>query len=280
VSDQHRTEIDAGQRFAFGENWRRFIEELGEAKIREAERTLLDMLQLKSLEGKSFLDVGCGSGLFSLAARRLGARVVSFDYDPASVACARELERRFLPGDGAWTITEGSALDRGFLASLGTFDVVYSWGVLHHTGRMWEALENVVPLVAPRGRLFIAIYHDDGASSRRWLRVKQAYNVLPPALRFLVLWPAFAVLWGPAFVRDLLLGRPLHTWRHYYGSVRGMSPWRDAVDWIGGYPYEFAMPEQIFDFYRERGFTLTRLGTVNGLGCDEFVFEREAGPGG
>lgn len=274
MSDAHGAEMEAGERFAFGDNWRRFIEELGEARIQNAERTLLDMLEVETLAGRSFLDVGCGSGLFSLAARRLGARVRSFDYDPASVACARELKRRFLPADEGWIVTEGSVLDRGFLASLGSFDVVYSWGVLHHTGRMWEALENVVSLVAPAGRLFIAIYHDDGASSRRWLWVKKVYNRLPPALRFLVLWPAFAALWAPATVRDLLLGRPFHTWRHYYGSVRGMSPWRDAVDWIGGYPYEFAMPEQIFDFYRRRGFGLARLRTVNGLGCDEFVFER------
>jgi len=134
VSQDHAAEIEAGQRFAFGENWRRFLESLSEERILEAERSLREMLELPSLAGLSFLDVGCGSGLFSLAARRLGARVHSFDYDPASAACAAELRRRYFPGDDTWTVEEGSVLDPPFLASLGTFDVVYSWGVLHQAG--------------------------------------------------------------------------------------------------------------------------------------------------
>jgi 2-polyprenyl-6-hydroxyphenyl methylase/3-demethylubiquinone-9 3-methyltransferase len=49
----------------------------------------------------------------------------------------------------------------------------------------------------------------------------------------------------------------------------------DIVDWVGGYPYEVARPEQIFDFYRDKGFILTKLkcGGV-GLCCNEFVFQK------
>jgi 2-polyprenyl-6-hydroxyphenyl methylase/3-demethylubiquinone-9 3-methyltransferase len=232
------------------------------------------MLDTPSLEGLRFVDVGCGSGLFSLAARRMGARVESFDYDPASVGCALELKRRFFSGDEEWTIREGSALDTRFLASLGEFDVVYSWGVLHHTGAMWSALENVWHLVAPGGQLYIAIYHDAGTSSRIWLRVKRLYNRLPSGLRPLIIGPSFVALWGPIFLRDLLLGSPLQTWRAH-GHARGMTPWRDVIDWVGGYPYEFAKPEEIFDFYRKRGLNLLKLTTVNGNGCDQFVFRRD-----
>ena len=269
----HGAEVESGDRFAFGENWRRFLEGLTEARITEAERSLLGMLALSSLDGLCFVDVGCGSGLFSLAARRLGARVHSFDYDPKSVACAVELKRRFFPADAQWTVEEGSALDTAFLAGLGQFEVVYSWGVLHHTGAMWTALDNVRALVAPGGRLYVALYHDAGRSSRLWLRVKRLYNRLPSSLRALVLVPAFCVLWGPALLRDLLIGRPFQTWRAY-AATRGMSPWRDVVDWVGGYPYEFARPEEIFAFYRDRGFALANLRTFNGNGCDEFVFVR------
>ena len=63
---------------------------------------------------------------------------------------------------------------------------------------------------------------------------------------------------------------PLRRWRVYKRN-RGMSPWRDHVDWVGGYPYETAKPEQIFDFYRKHGFSLEFLQT-GGLGCNEFVF--------
>src|SRR6185295_10447431 len=104
--------------------------------------SLLTMLKERSLEGRRFLDIGSGSGLFSLAARRLGASVHSFDLDPESVRCALELRRRFCPADADWRIEQASALDRRYLAALGEFDVVYSWGVLHHTGQMRDALEN------------------------------------------------------------------------------------------------------------------------------------------
>lgn len=233
------------------------------------------MLGVETLAGRTFLDAGSGSGLFSLAARRLGARVHSFDYDPHSVACTAELRRRFFGDDDRdWTVEEASVLDTAKMQSFGRFDVVYSWGVLHHTGRMWEALANVAPLVAPGGLLFIAIYNDQGKVSRRWVRVKRAYCRLPAGLKFLVLWPAFAHLWWRRLLKDVLLGRPGRSWREYR-QLRGMSAWADVVDWVGGYPFEVAKPEQIFDFYRDRGFVLTRLRTEGGdLGCNEFVFRR------
>lgn len=267
----HASEVVAGERFEFGANWARFLSVLDEGRIAQAQASLKSLLEMERLDGKCFLDIGSGSGLFSLAARRLGAKVHSFDHDLRSVDCTKELRRRYFPDDADWMVEEGSVLDGNYIRSLGKFDIVYSWGVLHHTGDMWNALANIVPAVAPDGLLFIAIYNDQGRASRYWLWVKQAYNTLPKGLRFLVLYPAFLRLWGATFVRDLLQGRPFHAWSHYSG-IRGMSPWRDVVDWVGGYPFEVATPEQIFDFFRKRGFVLRRLKTcAGGLGCNEFI---------
>jgi len=139
----HTEEVRAGTRFEFGENWARFLSVLNEDRIIEAEKSLKEMLDISDLKDKSFLDIGSGSGLFSLAARRLGARVRSFDYDPQSVACTNELKRFYFNDDPNWIIEEGNVLDDNYINSLGQYDVVYSWGVLHHTGEMWQALANV-----------------------------------------------------------------------------------------------------------------------------------------
>jgi 2-polyprenyl-6-hydroxyphenyl methylase/3-demethylubiquinone-9 3-methyltransferase len=235
------------------------------------------MLARPSLAGLSFLDIGCGSGLFSLAALRLGAaRVNSFDSDPQSVACAAQLRRRYAIPGCVWQIERGSVLDPAYLAGLGPWDVVYAWGVLHHTGALAAALANVVPLVGPGGPLCVSIYNDQGAASQRWRRIKRFYNRgrWGKWLVEAVCVPGF-VLKGAA--RDLLRGRsPLRRYREY-GQDRGMSLLHDLRDWLGGYPFEVATPEAIFAFYRRRGFTLQRLKTARGgHGCNEFVFHRPA----
>lgn len=265
-------------RFEFGENWSRFLKLLNETRIKKAEESLKQMLRLGTLHDRTFLDIGSGSGLFSLAARRLGARVRSFDYDKQSVACTLELKHRYYGDDKNWIVEQASILDEAYVRSLGKFDVVYAWGVLHHTGAMWQALENAQTLVAPGGLLFVAIYNDQGRVSIYWKIVKALYNRLPKGLKCLVLWPMFVRLWGPTILRDSLRGSPLKTWRSY-SPKRGMSPWRDVVDWVGGYPFEVAKPEEVFEFYQKRGFQLVTLKTDSGgHGCNEFVFERrEAG---
>lgn len=276
----HAKEIASCSRFEFGKNWSRFLTVLDEIRIQEAEASLRLMLEVVDLSGKTFLDIGSGSGLFSLAARRLGAEVHSFDFDPQSVACTAELRRRFSPEDSSWKVEEGSILDPQYLSGLGQFDVVYSWGVLHHTGQMWQALEHAAALVAADGKLFIALYNDTGSQSARWKWIKQTYNRLPSVLKTPFTLVVIAPGEAKAFIRSALtlkLGSYLRSWTKYENR-RGMNRWYDIIDWVGGYPYEVCKPEEIFEFFTARSFTLTKLVCGNvGLGCSEFVFHQKDG---
>jgi 2-polyprenyl-6-hydroxyphenyl methylase/3-demethylubiquinone-9 3-methyltransferase len=275
-----RQEVLTGDRFAFGSNWRAFIDLVDERRIKAAVGSLAGPLGTTDLTGRTFLDAGCGSGLFSLAAHRMGARVRSFDYDPESVAATVELRDRFAP-DADWTITEGSILDETSMTALGRFDVVYSWGVLHHTGDLWHGMDIASGLVAADGLLFVSIYNDQGLESRLWRRVKRRYNKSGALARRLLVLGSAAYLYrrralasALRLIRggDMTLVRP--------PRARGMSARHDLVDWVGGYPFEVAKPEQVFDFMLARGFELRHLKTcAGGLGCNEYVFERRGTSG-
>ncbi len=296
VENESRMSVVAAEtessRFAFGRNWSEYLRVLTPDRITAAEQSLTAVFGHDGLRGKRFLDIGSGSGLFSLAAHRLGAKVFSFDFDPDSVACTESLKQQSQTDVSSWHVERGSVLDGEYLESLGTFDIVYSWGVLHHTGAMWEAIERAAARVALGGQLWIALYNDQGAWSRVWTAVKQWYNQAPRWLQPLIVW-LVGIPWmasrGVSKVTAILLealfrllsgqnpftGGPRRSSAFASQKARGMHWYYDLVDWIGGFPFEVAKPGEVLDFLHARGFVLDRLTTCGGnLGCNEFVFRK------
>ena len=260
--------MSEGPRFKFGENWQNFVVSIDESQLRNARAALIDLLGTESLENESFLDAGCGSGINSLAAQNLGARRIhSFDYDDNSVKATQALSSRSL-ADIEWSIEQGSLTDHHYLTGLGKFDTVYTWGVIHHTGAMWQVAESLPDLVNPGGRLIVAIYNDQGIISKIWRAIKRIYVESPSVVQTVMAAGYFAPTYLAANLKSLILKRRLRRTR-----PRGMSAWHDAIDWVGGYPFEVASREQVVEFYEQRGFTTEKVVSVGSkLGCNQFVF--------
>jgi 2-polyprenyl-6-hydroxyphenyl methylase/3-demethylubiquinone-9 3-methyltransferase len=261
-------------RFGFGKNWRNFISRgFSMERLNAAKKHLLDFVGRESLAGLDFLDMGCGSGIHSMAALRSGARRIhSFDYDPDSVAATRELwQKAGYPEH--WTIEQGDVLDADYISKLGKWNFVYSWGVLHHTGAVWQALRNAQTAVTDGGMFYIALYSSDVDSqpSREfWIEIKKEYNRVSPLTRHIMVW------W---YVWRFILDQKFTNFPKFIGRLasykfqRGMSLLTDIRDWIGGWPMEFVPDQAVVDLLEgECGFELINVAT--GHACSEFLLRR------
>ncbi len=273
--------------FEFGENWKQFIEEhFSQERVEIASNAMLTSLARADMKGITFLDVGSGSGLHSLAAVRAGAkRVVSFDYDEKSVATTKALWHMEGKPEN-WTIIQGSVLDETFMKSLGEFDIVYSWGVLHHTGDMWQALKNVLMPLKPHGILFTALYSDttyrDSSytgwpTPEKWLEIKQKYN---KGNMFIKKYLEYSYIYYNYFkaakFNPSALLRAYNNLRHdmkTYSGDRGMEFWVNLRDWLGGWPMEFIKEQEYIDFMKENCFVPLRINS--GAGNTEFLFRAQ-----
>lgn len=258
---------DAPISFSFGSNWQAYLRAADSEAFSQSRADIVAWLGEGGVSGRSVVDVGSGSGIHSLGFVEGDARrLVSFDYDLASVDATRSLWRR-AGSPSHWTVTQGSILDDAFISGLGQFDIVYSWGVLHHTGRMWDAIERAAGLVAPGGQFWISIYQK-GPRYSEHLELKQRYNRASKIGKRAMEWGRIA---GVMLGRARTLNNPLRWNRR---TSRGMDTYHDLVDWLGGLPYEVATPDEITSFCAERGLTAERVDPKPEGGCSTYLFRR------
>ncbi|HUS03583.1 MAG TPA: class I SAM-dependent methyltransferase [Chitinophagaceae bacterium] len=251
--------------FSFGQNWKDFLNTVGEAEIRKAIDDIKEWLG-DDISEKRVIDVGCGSGIHSLAFSLMGVKeLISFDYDLKSVQATQEMwERAGSPHN--WKVLHGSILNKEFLIQLGKFDLVYSWGVLHHTGEMWNAIENAINLVDKSGSFLIAIYIK-GPKYQKHLKTKRKYNRATPFVKKIMVWRYILSV----IVYRLRTGKNPFSWNEK--KERGMNVYNDIVDWLGGLPYEVAGREEIVKFFADRKLELQKISVAQSEGgCSTYLF--------
>lgn len=253
--------------FNFGENWDQYSEKvLSKESLDSAILSIQSLLQIENLDNKSFLDVGCGSGLFSVAAQKLNAsKVVGIDINPICVDISLINSEMYAPYS-SMSFIQGSALDNAFLNQLGEFDIVYAWGSLHHTGSMWDSISSISQRINPNGMFVLSIYNKH-FTSPIWRLIKRVYNTSPNIGKKIMVYIFGVIIFGAKFVM---------TGNHPFKKERGMDFWYDVIDWVGGYPYEYANPQELINFLNNLDYRLVNYVPAEvPTGCNEFVFKRE-----
>jgi 2-polyprenyl-3-methyl-5-hydroxy-6-metoxy-1,4-benzoquinol methylase len=261
-------------RFEFGANWANFVDKhFNQERLDISRKQLLEFLGKDSLKELSFLDIGCGSGLHSLAAWQAGAKsIYSFDYDPNSVSTTAAL-RDLVKAPEDWQVVQGSVLDSNFINSLQPADIVYAWGVLHHTGDVWSAIRMACSRVVPGGIFYLAVYSSDmhiDPPPEYWLDIKRRYVTASPIRRRLI---ELSYLWNHQLKRKPWRLHRLLLKALRYKKSRGMNFMTDVRDWLGGWPMEFCSDADVIDFVTtEFGMTLEKIKT--GQANTEFLFQK------
>ena len=262
-------------RYEFGKNWQNFNRSFSsEERIKIVENSILDFIHLDNFNGKTFLDIGSGSGLQSLAVYNAGAKeIFSFDYDSKSVEATKSLWIQSGKPKN-WTVCQGSVLDEEFMNSIGKFDIVYSWGVLHHTGDLWNALKNSQIPLKSNGVLYISLYAKEAyqnPSQEYWLEIKQKYNKADYIeKKKMEITYIYQILMESKIRNIYKLIKMMLT----YKKNRGMALWIDIKDWLGGWPMEFSSAKEVYSFTKSK-MNLCLINLKMGNGCTEYLFKRK-----
>ena len=258
--------------FSFGQNWKNYLNKVGTSGLTSAKDQIKDWLVNSGgcdLKSASVIDIGSGSGLMSLSLYMLETKnITSFDYDIHSVESTKYL-KNMKDNPKNWEIFQGSVLDKNLINKLPKYDVVYSWGVLHHTGKMWEAISNAAELVKQDGLFYFSIYAA-GPLYPKHLKLKQKYNNGSWLTKKMMEWKEIRKCMRLAKKRY----GSRFKWNRIKEDERGMDVYHDIIDWLGGLPYEVATPDEIDSFMTQRNFVQVRVLKRDEGGCSEYLYRK------
>ena len=260
--------------FAFGDNWADYAENVSLREIENARLGLEKLLSASEIAGKTVIDIGCGSGIHSLAFLNANCSYLEgFDFDPKSVETTKKLLSRFFVSEiRKFSIYEGDILNSDFNRK---FDIVYSWGVLHHTGNLRRAIQRAGSLVQDDG-FFVFAFYRKTPFCWFWKIEKWIYSKLPSTFQTPL---RFMYIQMFKFIHVLRGRGSFSEFERNYKSGRGMDFLIDVHDWLGGHPYESISPFEVRKILKEEGFVEVKafieksLGLM-GSGCDEYVFKK------
>ena len=256
--------------FKFGENWKNFSNLIDNNRLKEAVTSLKKLTNKKSLNNLSFLDIGCGSGLSSLAAIQLNCKkIYAIDQDEQSIKTTKKVLQK-----SRFKKVKVEKKDLFTLNEKEKFNIVYSWGVLHHTGNMLEAIKKSTKMVSKNGILILALYKKTKLCNL-WKIEKYIYKSSPKVIQNFIK-NLFIFLFKLAMI---LKRKNFSNYINDYKTKRGMDFYHDVHDWLGGYPYESISIEEISKIMDKFGYKMIRSFQVKkqigffGTGCDEYVFK-------
>jgi SAM-dependent methyltransferase len=159
--------LPGGDNLLSDRNWRENVDKF-----------ILDELQMtrEQIRGKRVLDAGCGQGRWSYGFIKLGATVRGIDTSVSAIKYANEHLKRTTPPARFCVL---NVLDERQLSKVfnnAEFDIIWCWGVLHHTGDPEKGFDNLVKLLKPGGTIHLYLYGKKSFVNKFWRRV---FNVMP-----------------------------------------------------------------------------------------------------